>query len=215
MVCWRCHRAIVAHIRRIRPQVIVTFGPDGAYGHPDHIAISQFTTAAIVCAADSEYRLGDGSEPDSLPPHRVAKCYYLAWPASKWAAYEAALRKLTFTVDGVERQATPWPEWAVTTKLDVDIPAGIADEQRIRLTGRGHAGERGGPPGDLYVLVRVAEDERFIREGQDLITPVDVAAPFAALGTVVSVPTLDGEEEVDIPSGTQPGTTSSHDRSSR
>src|SRR5204863_2836104 len=90
--------------------------------------------------------------------------------------------------------------------LDVDIPAGIADDQRIRLTGRGHAGDRGGPPGDLYVLVRVAEDERFIREGQDLITPVDVPAPFAALGTVVSVPTLDGEARVDIPSGTQPGT---------
>jgi molecular chaperone DnaJ len=89
--------------------------------------------------------------------------------------------------------------------LDVDIPAGIADEQRIRLTGRGHAGDRGGPPGDLYVLVRVAEDERFVREGNDLITPIDVAAPFAALGTVVTVPTLDGEEEVDIPAGTQPG----------
>jgi molecular chaperone DnaJ len=95
---------------------------------------------------------------------------------------------------------------AVLRTLDVDIPAGIADEQRIRLTGRGHAGDRGGPPGDLYVLVRVAEDERFVREGQDLITPVDVAAPFAALGTVVTVPTLDGEEEVDVPAGTQPGT---------
>jgi molecular chaperone DnaJ len=95
---------------------------------------------------------------------------------------------------------------AKTRALDVDIPAGIADEQRIRLTGRGHAGDRGGPPGDLYVLVRVAEDERFVREGNDLITPIDVAAPFAALGTVVTVPTLDGEEEVDIPAGTQPGT---------
>ena len=49
------------------------------------------------------------------------------------------------------------------------------------------------------MLVRVAEDERFVREGQDLITPVDVAAPLAALGTAVTVPTLDGEEEVDIP----------------
>jgi molecular chaperone DnaJ len=95
---------------------------------------------------------------------------------------------------------------ALMRTIDVDIPAGIADEQRIRLSGRGHAGDRGGPPGDLYVLVRVAEDERFVREGQDLITPVDVAAPYAALGTVVTVPTLDGEEEVDIPAGTQPGT---------
>jgi molecular chaperone DnaJ len=95
---------------------------------------------------------------------------------------------------------------ATSRVLDVDIPAGIADEQRIRVTGRGHAGERGGPPGDLYVLVQVAEDERFIREGNDLITPVDVAAPYAARGTVVAVPTLEGDEEVDIPAGTQPGT---------
>jgi molecular chaperone DnaJ len=90
--------------------------------------------------------------------------------------------------------------------IDVDVPAGIADEQRIRVTGRGHAGDRGGPPGDLYVLVRVTEDERFVREGNDLITPVDLPAPLAALGTSVTVPTLDGEEEVEIPEGTQPGT---------
>jgi molecular chaperone DnaJ len=94
----------------------------------------------------------------------------------------------------------------VSRELDVDIPPGIADEQRIRLTGRGHAGERGGPPGDLYVLVRVAEDERFVRDGNDLITVVNVAAPVAALGTTVTVPTLAGDEEVDVPAGTQPGT---------
>ena len=75
---------------------------------------------------------------------------------------------------------------AVRKTLQVDIPAGIADEQRIRLTGRGHAGERGGPPGDLYVLVRVAEDERFLRDGSDLVTVVDVPAPAAALGTTVT-----------------------------
>ena len=95
---------------------------------------------------------------------------------------------------------------AVRKTLQVDIPAGIADEQRIRLTGRGHAGERGGPPGDLYVLVRVAEDERFIRDGSDLVSVVDVPAPAAALGTTVVVSTLDGDEEIDVPAGTQPGT---------
>ena len=94
---------------------------------------------------------------------------------------------------------------AVRKSLQVDIPAGIADEQRIRLSGRGHAGERGGPPGDLYVLVRVAADERFIRDGSNLVTVVDVPAPAAALGTKVSVPTLDGDEEIDIAPGTQPG----------
>ncbi|MEA2366145.1 MAG: molecular chaperone DnaJ [Thermoleophilaceae bacterium] len=95
---------------------------------------------------------------------------------------------------------------AVRKTLQVDIPAGIADEQRIRLSGRGHAGERGGPPGDLYVIVRVTEDERFLRDGSDLVTVVDVPAPAAALGTTVTVPTLDGDEEVDVPAGTQPGT---------
>jgi molecular chaperone DnaJ len=90
--------------------------------------------------------------------------------------------------------------------LTVDVPAGIADEQRIRLSGRGHAGERGGPPGDLYVLVRVSEDERFVRDGNDLVSVVDLPAPAAALGTTVEVPTLDGAEEIDVPAGTQPGT---------
>jgi molecular chaperone DnaJ len=95
---------------------------------------------------------------------------------------------------------------AVRRTLQVDIPAGIADEQRIRLAGRGHAGELGGPPGDLYVLVRVAEDGRFLRDGSDLVTVVDVPAPAAALGSQVTVPTLDGEEQIEIPAGTQPGT---------
>jgi molecular chaperone DnaJ len=95
---------------------------------------------------------------------------------------------------------------AARKTLTVDVPAGIADEQRIRLTGRGHAGERGGPPGDLYVLVRVRDDQRFIRDGNDLISAVDVPAPAAALGTSVTVQTLDGAQEVDVPAGTQPGT---------
>ena len=86
------------------------------------------------------------------------------------------------------------------------MPPGIADEQRIRLAGRGHAGDRGGRAGDLYVLVRVQADERFVRDGNDLITVVNVAAPVAALGTTVTVPTLAGDEQVDVPAGTQPGT---------
>lgn len=91
--------------------------------------------------------------------------------------------------------------------VGVDVPAGIADGQRIRLGGRGHAGEHGGPPGDLYVLVRVNEDVRFMRDGDDLVTVVDVSAPLAALGTPVEVPTLDGPFELDIPAGTQPNET--------
>ncbi len=95
---------------------------------------------------------------------------------------------------------------ATRRSLDIDIPAGIADGQRVRLTGSGHAGDRGGPPGDLYVIVQVTEDERFLRDGADLVSAVDVAAPDAALGVTITVPTLDGDEEIDIEAGTQPGT---------
>jgi molecular chaperone DnaJ len=92
--------------------------------------------------------------------------------------------------------------------LRVDVPAGIADGQRIRLGGRGHAGEAGGPPGDLYVLIHVREHERFLRDGDDLVTVVDVPAPLAALGTTLSVDGLDGEPiDLEIPAGTQPGET--------
>jgi molecular chaperone DnaJ len=90
-------------------------------------------------------------------------------------------------------------------KVSVDVPAGIADGQRIRIAGRGHAGERGGPAGDLYVQIRVREDPNFVRDGDDLVTAVDVAAPLAALGTTVKVPTVgDDDVELDIPAGTQP-----------
>jgi molecular chaperone DnaJ len=91
--------------------------------------------------------------------------------------------------------------------LSIDVPAGIADGQRIRLSGRGHAGERGGPPGDLYVRVRVRPDERFVRDGDDLVTVLDVSAPAAALGTRLEVPTVDGPAEVELPAGAQPGET--------
>ena len=94
---------------------------------------------------------------------------------------------------------------AAPRRLTVDVPAGINDGQRIRLDGRGHAGELGGPPGDLYVVVNVAEDERFVRDGSDLVTVVDLPATAAALGTTVVVPTLEGEREIEIEPGTQPG----------
>ena len=100
----RAQEAIASHFRRIRPDVVITFGPEGAYGHPDHIAISQFTMAAAVCAADRDYA--------------VAKLYHIAWSTKTWAAYQSALKKLTSTVDGVERQVIPAPDWGVTTRID-------------------------------------------------------------------------------------------------
>jgi molecular chaperone DnaJ len=92
-------------------------------------------------------------------------------------------------------------------RVSVDVPAGISDGQRIRVTGRGHGGERGGRAGDLYVVVQVREDERFLRDRDDLVTVADVPAPLAALGTMIDVPTLEGDVPLEIPAGTQPGET--------
>ncbi len=84
-------------------------------------------------------------------------------------------------------------------ELEVDVPAGISEGQRIRLSGHGHAGEAGAPAGDLYVLVSVREDRRFVREGDDLITAIDVAAPLAALGATLEIPTLEGTSSIELP----------------
>jgi molecular chaperone DnaJ len=87
----------------------------------------------------------------------------------------------------------------------IEVPAGIEDGQRMRISGAGHTGEPGTPSGDLYVEVRVAEDERFERDGTDLISTVSISATEAMLGTTVTVPTLEGEEEIEVEPGTQPG----------
>jgi molecular chaperone DnaJ len=102
------------------------------------------------------------------------------------------------TCDGTGFEATE-------QSIEVDIPAGIEDGQRIRVSGRGHAGAGGAAAGDLYVLVRVREHESLLRDGDDLVTVVDVPAPLAALGTTIDVPSLDGPIPLDVPAGTQPG----------
>src|SRR3954468_1438281 len=89
--------------------------------------------------------------------------------------------------------------------LDVDIPAGIHDGQRIRLSGEGHAGPDGAPPGDAYVDVTVLPDPDFVRQGDDVFTSVALTITQAALGAIVTVPTLDGEAELRFDAGTQPG----------
>ena len=89
--------------------------------------------------------------------------------------------------------------------LQVEIPPGIHDGQRIRLSGEGHAGTLGGRAGDVYVEVRIKPDERFVREGNDVYCTVDLTLPQAALGANVTVPTLDGEAQLTFEAGTQPG----------
>ena len=106
---------LVVHLRRIRPQVVVTFDPFGAYGHPDHIAISQFTQAAIVAAADPAYGHTNG-----LTAHRVSKLYYMADRKDLIAAYQSAFGDITMEIDGVVRGAMPWEDWAITTRIDTE-----------------------------------------------------------------------------------------------
>lgn len=90
-------------------------------------------------------------------------------------------------------------------KITVKIPAGIATGQRLRLYGEGEHGSAGGPPGDLYVVVHVQEHPIFQREGDDLYCELPVTFPVAALGGSIRVPSLNGQEALDIPAGTQPG----------
>jgi molecular chaperone DnaJ len=94
-----------------------------------------------------------------------------------------------------------------TNEIKVRVPAGVSDGQRIRVAGKGGAGLRGGPPGDLYVTVHVAPHELFERRGRDLVVKVPVSYWEAALGTEVRVPTLDDPVRIRIPAGTQPGKT--------
>jgi molecular chaperone DnaJ len=89
--------------------------------------------------------------------------------------------------------------------LEVEIPPGIHDGQRIRLTGEGHSGTLGARAGDAYVEVHVRHDDRFVREGNDIYSTIDLTFTQAALGATVSIPTLEGETELTFEPGTQPG----------
>jgi molecular chaperone DnaJ len=92
-----------------------------------------------------------------------------------------------------------------TSKITLRIPPGVDTGSRLRSAGNGEAGSRGGPPGDLYVVLHVRAHEIFQREGDDLLCEVPISFVQAALGAEVDVPTLDGKAAVKIPAGTQPG----------
>ena len=103
---------IVGHLRRVRPQVVVTFDSFGLYGHPDHVAVCQLTTAAVLAAADPAYAAGEAA------PHRVSKLYYRVLDDRGWATYQSAFKQLTSRVDGTERGAVAWPEWSISARID-------------------------------------------------------------------------------------------------
>ena len=104
---------IVSHIRRIRPHVVVTFPPDGNYGHPDHIALSQFTMGALVCAADENF-----IDPEKQSPHRASKFYYMVDSADIIRISAEAFGGISMDVDAVTRHHVGWEDWQITTRLD-------------------------------------------------------------------------------------------------
>lgn len=104
---------LVAHIRRIKPHVVVTFGPDGNYGHPDHIALSQFTNGALVCAADRNF-----VDANIQSPHRVLKFYYMVDSVDIVGVGNEAFGGISMDVDGVTRHHVGWEDWQITTQLD-------------------------------------------------------------------------------------------------
>lgn len=112
---------IVTHIRRIKPQVVVTFPPDGNYGHPDHIAIGQFTNAAVVCAADSSYE-----DPEHLPAHRVSKLYYMVDSEDLITLITPFMDGMTFAVGDQLRGEVAWKNWMITTRIDMAEYCGTA-----------------------------------------------------------------------------------------
>ncbi|MEP6468863.1 MAG: molecular chaperone DnaJ [Chloroflexota bacterium] len=91
-------------------------------------------------------------------------------------------------------------------RLQINVPAGIDSGQRIAVEGQGESGPRGGPPGDLYVVVTVREHPQLVRRGTELYHELPVTFPQAALGASLSVPTVEGSEEIAVPAGTQSGT---------
>jgi LmbE family N-acetylglucosaminyl deacetylase len=105
---------IVTHIRKIQPQVVVTFPPDGNYGHPDHMAIGQFTLAAIVCAADGSYQ-----DLQNLAAHRVLKLYYMVDSEDFVNLIAPFMGDITFHVEDQVRGEIAWKEWMITTRIDM------------------------------------------------------------------------------------------------
>jgi len=93
----------------------------------------------------------------------------------------------------------------ISDTLDVSIPAGVDEDTQVRVTGKGERGPRGGPPGDLFLVIRVKQHPDLVRRGQDLLYELAVSVPQAVLGDTITVPTIDGEYQLEVPAGTQHG----------
>lgn len=131
---------IVSHIRRIKPQVAVTFGPDGATGHPDHIALSQFTSSALVCAADGSF-----VDPGDQSPYRVKKFYYMVNSRELVEFANETFGGLSMEVDGITRNHAGWVDWEITTHIDarsyIETVSKAVHCHKSQLSGYGALGE--------------------------------------------------------------------------
>ena len=123
---------ITGHIRRFRPQVVITFDAAGAYGHPDHIAVSQFASAAVVCAADPAFEPESGQALDSSyaldssAAHRITKFYWRIWSRSEMERYQSVFGELVMNIDGRSRTAFGYDEWITTTLIETAAHAQTA-----------------------------------------------------------------------------------------
>jgi len=106
---------ITHQIRRFQPHVVITFALDGTYGHPDHIALSQFTSAALVCSTDSNF-----NDPEHLQPYLVPKYYHMVDTKKMVDALQEMIGGLSMDVDGVTRSHFGWEEWAITTRINTE-----------------------------------------------------------------------------------------------
>jgi molecular chaperone DnaJ len=194
--------------------------PGGDVGTEVEISLAEVVTGAkrevsFEAVSVCEHCRGNGAEPGT-PIHTCETCggQGQVRQVSRTAFGQLVQTGVCPTCDGAgkipeqpcERCEGRGREIRVRT-WDVEVPAGIEDGQRIRIAGAGHAGDAGGQMGDLYVLVRVAEDDRFERRGQDLVSIVKVPATLAMLGGKITVATLEGDEEVELSAGVQPGHT--------
>lgn len=120
--------------------------------------------------------------------------YSMELPISFRESATGGEKRVSFLRDGVREE------------LSVKIPAGIDNEAKLRIQGKGGQGQNGGPPGDLFLTVKVGSDPVFAREGDDIVVEREISFSEAALGTSLEIPTLEGNKRIKVPAGIQPGT---------
>lgn len=187
----------------------------------DAQAVLEFTDAVFGCQTDVSVRTavacGDCGATGAAPGTEAARCSDCGGSGEVRVVRQTVLGQMVSAsvcrTCGGQGEVIPSPcptcsgagRIIEDTTYTVDVPAGVDEGSTLRLTGRGAAGMRGGPPGDLYVRLRVRPHERFERHGDDLVHELPISMAQAALGAHLMLETLDGFEDLVIPRGTQSG----------